>query len=351
MTKKLIIILVVLVLVAAFLSQNKKTVSNDTVEVNKIGAIMPLSGPAGSLGEGLKRALDMAGATHVELVYADDECNTAKAVSAYNNLKTQNIKVYFVACSGSVMALAPLAKTDNNLIITGYAGSSEIRATGDEVIRFDPDAVSIVSALVKELSDPAWSTKKFAILHEKQDYAQSAVDALQKKFGDQILMTESYQAADISMKTQITKLKGSGAEVIIFVPVSDKASDIILKEMKDLGVSLPIVGEVNLCGFTQKPSNFGLHGFCLNQKIDTEGARTFEADYLKKYAIASQYPVNDGVSYDSVKIMDKLFADGIRTISGLKEALLKGVQGGIMKYEFEPNGEVLDKGYFTKETY
>jgi ABC-type branched-subunit amino acid transport system substrate-binding protein len=164
-------------------------------------------------------------------------------------------------------------------------------------------------------------------------------------------MTESYQAADISMKTQITKIKGSGAEAIIFVPVSDKASDIVLKEMRDLGISIPVVGEVNLCGFTAQPSNFGLHGFCLNQKIDTEGARTFEADYLKTYGIASQYPVNDSVSYDSVQITDNLIGQGIQTISGLKKALLKGVQGNIMDYEFEPNGEVLDRGYFVKETY
>lgn len=349
--KKIISVIIVVIIIILLLAFHSKSLPNDTVEVAKIGAIMPLSGPAGSIGEGLKRALDMAEIKNLELVYADDECNTAKAISAYNSLKTQHIKLYFVACSGSVMALAPLAKTDNNLIITGYAGSSEIRTTGTEVIRFNPDAVSIVAALVKELSAPEWSSKKFAILHEKQDYAQSATDALTKKFGDQVLAVESYQAADISMKTQITKLKGSGAEAIIFIPVSDKASDVILKEMRDLGISVPVIGEVNLCGFNKKPADVGLHGFCLNQKIDTAGAKTFEADYLKKYNIPSQYPVNDGVSYDSAKIVDRLFGNGVRTISELKRVLLAGVQGDIMTYEFEPNGEVLDKGYFAKETY
>ena len=351
MKKLYLILIVAIIVIILIVALGGRTAPDDRIEVPKIGIIAPLSGPAGNIGEGLKRALDMVKPTHLEMVYMDDECNTAKALSAYNNLKTRGIKLYFVACSGSVMALAPLAKTDNNLIITGYAGSSEIRITGDEVIRFDPDAVSIVAALVKELSTSEWASKKLAIIHEKQDYAQSAVDTLNREFGSRVLLTESYQASDISMKTQITKLKGSGADAIIFVPVSDKASDIVLKEMKDLGITMPVVGEVNLCGFTTTPSDFGLHGFCLDQKIDTDGARTFEADYLRTYNIASQYPVNDGVSYDSLKITDRLFGEGVRTISGLKRALLMGVQGDIMKYEFEPNGEVLDRGYFVKKTY
>lgn len=349
--KKLTIAVIVIAIIILVLSLHGRTAPNDRIEVAAIGAIMPLSGPAANIGEGLKRALDMAEPKNIKIVYADDECNTAKAISAYNNLKTQKIKIYFVACSGSVMALAPLAKADNNLIITGYAGSSEIRKTGDEVIRLDPDAVSIVNALVKELSTPEWATKKFAILHEKQDYPQSVVDTLKAMFGERIIAVESYMPADISMKTQILKLKASNPDAIIYVPISDKAAAVVSKEMKDLGVSVPIIGEVNLCGFTLKPAQYGMHGFCLNQKIDTAGARTFEANYLKKYGIASQYPVNDSVSYDSIRITDHLFGQGIQTISGLKKALLKGVTGDIMTYEFEPNGEVLDKGYFVKETY
>lgn len=349
--KKLAIAIVVIIIIILVLTLRDRTAPNDRIEVTTIGVITPLSGPAGSIGEGLKRALDMAEPKNINLTYADDECNTAKAISAYNNLKTKKIKIYFVSCSGSVMALAPLVKADNNLIITGYAGSSEIRQTGDEVIRFDPDAVSIVNALVKELTTPEWSTKKFAILHEKQDYPQSVVDALTAKFGEQIIAVESYMPTDISMKTQILKVKASKPDAIIYVPISDKAAAVVSKEMKDLGVSVPIIGEVNLCGFTLKPAQYGMHGFCLNQKIDTAGARTFEADYLKKYGVASQYPVNDSVSYDSIRITDSLFGQGIKTISGLKKTLLKGVTGDIMTYEFEPNGEVLDKGYFVKEIY
>lgn len=351
MKKIIISIIVVILIIILIASSRDNTPVNDRIEVATIGAIVPLTGPAGNIGEEVKRALDMAEPKNLQIEYADDECNTAKAISAYNNLKTKKVKVFFVACSGSVMALAPLASADNNLIITGYAGSSEIRKTGDEVIRFDPDSVSIINALATELSKPDWAGKKFVILHEKQDYAQSAVDILKSKFGEQIVAVESYLPTDLTTKTQITKVKASGADAIIYVPVSDKMSDKILKEMKDLGVSLPIIGEVNLCGYEMKPSDFGLHGFCLNQKIDTEGSRTFEADYLKRYNIASQYPVNDGVSYDSIIVTDRLFGDGIKTISGLKKALLKGITGNIMTYEFEPNGEVVDKGYFVKESY
>ena len=349
--KKILTIILVVVVVALALLWRSGDASKDHLEVKKVGVIIPLSGPASKIGEGLKRALDMAEPKNVELVYVDDECNTTKSISAYNNLKTKGIKLYFVACSGSVMALAPLAKTDNNLIVTGYAGSSEIRKTGDEVIRLDPDAISIGNALIKSIDGSVWSGKKYAIFYEKQDYAQSMVDALRSKFQSQVVAEESYLATDMSMKTQIAKLKNSEANAIIYVPVSDKSADIVLKEMMDLKVNLPLIGEVNLCGFTSKPSQFGLHGFCLNQKIGTEGARKFEKDYLAKYNTASQYPVNDGVSYDTIKIVDRIIGSGVDSISGLKKEILKGVEGDIMTYKFEPNGEVIDEGYFIEEVF
>lgn len=325
----------------------RKNVSQSE-ELSQIGVIMPLSGPVAELGEGLKRALDMAEPKNVRLVYEDDQCNTAKAISAYQKLKLENIRVFFVACSGSVMALAPIAKNDGNLIITGYAGSAEIRKTGDEVIRFDPDAVSIANALIRELSDSVFSGKKFALLYEIQDYAKSASDLLKKSFGDRIIVEESYNASDTTAKTQIAKLKSSGADLIILIPVADKIAQIVLKEMRDIKIGIPIVGEVNLCGYPFKPSDFGLHGFCIVQKINTPGANQFENAYKARYRVESRYPVNDGTSHDSIVVVDRLIGSGVRSVRELKSRILSGVEGNLMKYDFEPNGEVIDRGYFTK---
>ena len=348
MTKKTLgfCLLLILILGVFFAIGNSKKIGV-TSEKEVLGVIVPLSGPAGSMGEFVKNAIDLADAKHVTIEYQDDQCDGKKALSSYQELKLKGAKIFYVACSGSVLALAPLAKNDGNLIITAYAGSAEIRKTGDEVIRFIPDALTIVDAM-KEYFKENTANTTYAILYEEQDYPKSVADGVVAALGSKLLIKETYRPDSTDMRSQLTKIKGKNVDKLVFVPVSDATAKIALGQMRDLGLKTTVVGDVNLCGYPFSPSDFGQKTVCWNAELDKKEANIFADIYKAKYASTSTYPFYDAITYDSIGIVDDLVGSaGSKKdlIPYLKSHILGGIKGKISSYEFEPNGEVMGVNY------
>jgi branched-chain amino acid transport system substrate-binding protein len=82
----------------------------------QIGVILPLTGPGATYGlsakEGLQNCLT---SDEIELIFEDDQCDSAKAVSAFQKLtKTQGAR-YIIGplCGGGQQAVAPLLASAN----------------------------------------------------------------------------------------------------------------------------------------------------------------------------------------------------------------------------------------------
>jgi branched-chain amino acid transport system substrate-binding protein len=329
MNKKLIIIGAVLcvLIITSYLGNKTNRLA--------IGVITPLSGEAASMGEGVRNAIDLAVSeiddSNFSVKYEDDQCDTKKAVLAYQKLKSEGVHVFYVACSGSVLALAPLAKEDNNLIITAYAGSSEIRKTGDEVIRFIPDSVTVVDAITEYFKESATTT---ALLYENTAYPLSVANSLKEKLA--INLDLPYNATSRSLVLELLKIKQSNVSKIIFIPLSDKLANTIYKEMKTLGLKTSIVGDVNVCDYSSKPSDFGIPYVCFKAEASGERVENFKMKYKQRFGIESQYLFYDVATYDSIF--------GIYKTNGKKEEILKGVEGPTHSYLFDQKGELLN-GY------
>ena len=294
-----IVVIVVIVIVIVF--QSRPT------EILKIGVIGPLTGPAGTIGEEVADTIRLASSTSSQVIFEDDQCDTKKAVSSYLKLTQQNTHIFYVSCSGSVLALAPLAKTDGNLIVTAYAGSSEIRKTGDEVIRFIPDALSVADAMATYASRlPVNSNSKIGLLYEAQDYSKSVAMALQDKLGSKIMSQETYIATDTTFRTQLTKLKSQGIDALLYVPPSDISEQPVYKEMNVLNFKPLIIGDVNVCEYTPAPKDLGLKSVCFDAGFtnETQAYKDFLASYKAQYGKDSAAPFYDAITYDVFKLID-----------------------------------------------
>lgn len=316
----------------------------------KIGVIVPLSGPAASMGTSIESALRLVHPKSLALVFEDDQCEAKRALAAYHKLKAQGVRVFYAACSGSIMALAPFAKSDGNLILTGYAGSAAIRKTGPEVIRFNPDAVSIAEVIASDLKNrPA----RIAILFEEQDYASSLTDLLKEKLAGRVVATQSYRPQQASYQAELLSLRKKKPDAIVFVPVSDSTARVVLRQMADLGFSIPVIGEVNLCDYPFKPADFGLHGMCFAARFAGTAFDEFESSFRAETGRTSDYPFYDAITRDIGLVLEdrarmgKSFAP-----EDLKSQILAGVQGKVATYHFDTNGEATEAGqYLIKVVY
>ena len=307
--------------------------------------IGPFSGEAASLGETLQKSLELAELEVVELLFQDDQCDPKQAISAYNFLKNKGVAIFYTACSGSTLALAPLAKEDGNLIVTAYAGSSEIRNTGDEVIRFVPDGLSIAEVISSELrrENPE---RTYGIFFEQQDYARSVAQVMQDKLSNQVSVYEGYLTSNVSFRLQL--LKFSDVDEIIIIPVDDKSLATIYEELSELNLGKNIIGEVNVCDKSIKPQEYGLRGFCYKAQLHTEGFNVFMKKFVEVYGEEPQYPFYDSISYDVIKIIDKLvrvdYKEGLVPV--LKDKLQGDVSGEVTDYSLSAEGEIVNVGEY-----
>ena len=332
--------LLVCILAAAILTQ--ESCAQTARPRSKLGVIVPLSGLAGSMGASLEGALRLAAAANVELIFEDDQCEAKKALAAWHKLTREGVRVFYLACSGSILALAPLAKAEGNLILTSYAGSAEIRKTGTEVIRFNPDALSVADAM-KEYFE-SHPVQNVGLLYEEQDYAVSLANVLGDSLGARIKVRESYPATDTSFKSILTRYLRGDLETLIYIPVGDTAARIVLKELRELGFSKPVIGDVNLCDYPFKLTDFKLSGLCFSARFENPAYFQFEKSYKERFGRISQYPFYDAIAFDVVRILDQYAAsDEFRSASGvasLKAHILAGVSGEMAEYSFTPEGEV-----------
>lgn len=352
MKKYVAITTILLVIIGVFYANKNSQENAGDVAKLKVGLVTPITGPAGAMGEMLVKDVQLYDSKHVEFVTQDDQCNPKQAISAYNVLRGQGVRVFVVACSGSVLALAPIAKTNGDLIITSYAGSSEIRNTGTEVIRFNPDALSVVDSLANHIEDSG--DKKYALLSEEIDYARSVADGLANgvfKNSPNLLLRETFGSGTTDVRTQLTKIKATKPDVLIFIPASVATAKITLQQMKDLKLDVHILGEVNLCEYPFSPKDFGFKSTCFDILLTNEQLNTFQNMFVSKFGATSTYPFFDAVTYDVAHVISEFSRENQKKVKNpaddkfivdLKENILDGVAGKIVPmYKFSPEGEVV----------
>lgn len=223
-----------------------------------IGGMGPLTGAAASYGISVKQGTEVAikeinaagGVTvgdttySLKLEFADDEATEDKAVSAYNSLVDKNIGALVgPTTTGCCMAIADLTAQDNLLAITP-SGS------GVDCVK-NPNAFRIcfTDTLQGEtLADFAvnqMGVTKLAVMYSNSsDYGTGIKDGIVSKaaeIGAEIVAEEAFTDADVDFNTQLTKIKGTGAEVIIVCGYY-QAATYITKQASEMGLEIPFIG-------------------------------------------------------------------------------------------------------------
>jgi len=302
----------------------------------KLGVIIPLSGPASLMGESLNGVVKLANLKKVSTEFEDDRCEAKTALSAYHKLRGRGVKIFYMACSGSILAVAPHAKRNGDLILTSYAGSAKIRETGSEVLRFNPDAISIAQRLSQLLVD---DLKPTVVMFEEQDYAQSLADRLQDLLGTSIIEKLSYRADATSFTSEVIRIKLRKSKSVVLIPTSDGSAQRILRAFSSAGVNAPIIGEVNLCDYPFRPSDFGLHGICVSARFSGEAFDTFVRNFKALVGRVPAYPFYDAIALDLLNQLDTIAANHQEPDS-VRATLLKGFSGRFATYSLTKDGEV-----------
>ena len=226
----------------------------------KVGADFEMTGNVANYGsatlDGLKLAIDEvneAGGVDgkkITLVTADNKSEASEAVNAATKLISDDKVSVIVgpAVTANVIAESQVA-TDNKVPVIAPDGTSpdvtvENGKTKPFIFRscfIDPQQGTVMAKFASENLKA-----KTAVIYvdNSTDYSKSLGKVFKEKFeaaGGKVVMEEAFLAKDQDFKATLTKLKTANAD-ILFVPAYYEEVGKIVKQARELGMTMPILG-------------------------------------------------------------------------------------------------------------
>ncbi len=227
----------------------------------KIGEIATVTGDFAAYGvaevESIKIAIAEINAAGgvlgrpLEVVMYDCRTRQEDMVNAARRLVEQDKVVAVIGPSGSGLCIAAapifnrghvahLGTLPTNPLVT-VDESGKVRPYNFRICFLDP----YQGAIMAQFSYMNLRAKKAAILYDvSSDYSQGQREFFIKSFeksGGKIVADEGFRGEDVDFRSQLTNMKDSDADVLIF-PFMGKSLPLAVKQARELGIELPIVG-------------------------------------------------------------------------------------------------------------
>ena len=235
-------------------SQSGDAASGD--KVVRIGVFEPATGDSGAGGKqemlGMQYAnhitptVDIGGETYqVELVYADNGSDSAKAPTAASELVSKDVSLVLGTYgSSSAIAGGPIFGEAGLAAIGVTCTNPNVTAGNDYYFRIcflDPFQGTVLANFAQD----KFSAKKAYCLGELgNDYDQGLVKYFTDAFDGEVI-TDAFPTNTSDFSTYLAKAKDQGAEVI-FCPVSIAYATQIIKLAASMGLEIPILGSDTL---------------------------------------------------------------------------------------------------------
>jgi len=221
------------------------------IEPIKIGYFGPATGPVSYSGAPIKEAFELAfsqmpeaNGRPIQVIFEDDKCDPKEAVTvATKLLDVDNVDILVSGvCSGSTLAVAPIAQERKAILISPAAASPKITTAGDFVFRLASSSELMAAETVKAMQK--LGIKKVAVLYENNAYTAGWNDAFAKHFADigTVVASEMYDGPTSDVRTSLTKFEQASPDAILLLPLAAPSANNLLKQYKELGLKTQLIG-------------------------------------------------------------------------------------------------------------
>jgi branched-chain amino acid transport system substrate-binding protein len=223
----------------------------------KIGVFGPMTGDAAGYGQSLREAVDLvvkeqnaAGGLlgqKITVVYGDDAGKPEQAVSVAKRLTASDEVLIML---GSISSPASLAASQvarqaetPQIVISGTA--QRITTQGNAwVFRSAIPDTKFAADLVDFINDKFPNKKKVGFIYVNDDFGKGGFvgfKARGEKYGLQIVAEERYTRGDLDFTSQLSRIKASGADMMIDWSRYAEGA-LIIKQMKQMSIDMPYFG-------------------------------------------------------------------------------------------------------------
>jgi len=338
-TTKIIIgaIVIILVIVGIWYSANKKPAEKGVI---KIGAIYTTSGIGADIGKALQEGTEVAleeinsqggiNGRKLEIIYEDDpDLNPQNAVSAAQKLIViDKVSVVLDMPYTGLASIQNIAEKNQVPVVDVIDSSDQIASFGDWIFSTGIYADGVGAEVAKFAKDKL-AILKAAILMGKDEYLMAVAGGFEKTFislGGEIVNKEEYIVGDSDFRTQLSKIKSSGAEAIFVSHLGE--GGLVVKQAVQLGFKGKFLGADNFSLAEVKNAA----GSLLNNITFFSIWRNFDALTAQQQNFSQRYKARFGkeagdqlyfnvLGYDGLMVVADAFKKSDLSDAGIKNAL------------------------------
>jgi branched-chain amino acid transport system substrate-binding protein len=247
----------------------------------------------------------------VEVVMYDCRTRAEDMVNAARRLVEEDKVVAVIGPSGSGLCIAasPIFNNANvphigtlptNPLVTVDEGG-KVKPYNFRICFLDP----YQGRMIAYFSAKSLGKKKAAVLYDvASDYSQGLreffIESF-KEYGGEIVADEGHRGEDVDFRAQLTKIKDANPDVLV-IPTMGKCLPLSVKQAREMGINLPIVGGDGYGDFMWEiAEDTLLNTFWVSHvdKADPTLAKFF-ADYESETGTECQEFMNAVMAYDSM---------------------------------------------------
>lgn len=319
------------------------TSNNLTNERLKVGAIIPLTGPAAFIGESISNGVKLAeeeNAESISISYEDSQADPKNAVSAYQRLRASGVKVYIPTFTAVVNAVAPLSTQEDELLFATSVSASNITNQNKNLYRLfvhaDGDA-----DLIADYSIDSLSLKNVGVIYINDDFGRDYLNVFKKQItnrGGKVCLEIPYDRAELEFNNNILKAKNETQCEAFYLIGYDQNLIQLLKSYHTYKIDKPIlsiatIGQKNIADELGNmigelpPIYYTTTAFAAN-KISSEAKEKFVTNFTNRFGKAPDYFA--AFSYDLVNILVQAHKNDPQQLKDyINKTTFNGVMGEI----------------------
>jgi len=183
----------------------------------------------------------------VEVVAQDDQCKPELATNAATKMVSDEIKIILGhICSGATKAALPIYLESEIVVMSPSATNPPLTQSGEYPNFYRTIAPDDAQAALEVKFAKGLGLKKIAIIHDKGDYGKGFASFC-KQFIDadsaiESVLFEGVTPGAVDYSAVVQKIKGSGADGVIFGGYHPEASKIVTG-MRKKGLEIPFLSD------------------------------------------------------------------------------------------------------------
>jgi branched-chain amino acid transport system substrate-binding protein len=308
-------------------------------DVVKIGAILPLTGSAATVGEFQKNGIEVAvseinesggiNGKQVKVIYGDSKNEGKEGITVLRKMiDIEKVNVVLVSQSGVVVPIATqVASRKDVLLFVTISSVPGITELGDNIFRLFVTSEN-ESRKMAEFASEKLLVKKVGVFYINDEFGLGGLKTFRQSFGERggtVVWEEAYEKTGSDFRNTLLKAARARDLQALYIIGYDRAFAIAVKQAPEAGVKVPILTSIgmsvpewiNLAG----PSAEGVYVTAtrFDPGSSSEVIRGFVEKYNKRF---SKNPnVLAAFTYDSMKLLAEGLRSGAKTAEELGQKL------------------------------